>query len=102
MPLLRRLEGKVGPTAKTYITQLNSSLTNILSPFVNQLESTYASLSPREVQIVSMIKDGMTSKEIAGTFDVSVETVRHQRKNIRQKLGISCSKVNLRSFLQTI
>jgi PAS domain S-box-containing protein len=102
MPLLRRLESKVGPTARTYLSQLDTSLANIMSPFVNHLESAFSSLSPREVQICSMIKDGLTSKEIAATFDVSVETVRHQRKDVRRKLGIGGDKANLRSFLETV
>lgn len=102
MPLLRQLEVKSGPTAKTYVSQLYDCLANVVSPFVNHLEKAYAGLSPREVQICNMIKDGLTSKEIAATFDVSVETVRHQRKDIRRKLGIGGRKTNLGSFLQTI
>lgn len=102
MPLLRRLEVKAGPTTKTYVSQLYECLANVVSPFINHLEKAYASLSPREVQVCNMIRDGLTSKEIAATFDVSVETVRHQRKDIRRKLGIGGDKANLRSFLQTV
>lgn len=102
IPLLRQLEAKSGPSAKTYVSQLHNCLSNVVSPFINHLEKAYASLSPRETQICSMIKDGLTSKEIAATFDVSVETVRHQRKDIRRKLGIGGDKTNLGSFLQTM
>lgn len=102
MPLLRRLEAKVGPTAKDTISQLESSLASIMSPFVNRLESSFATLSPREVEICSLIENGLDTKEIAATLNTSLQTVRHQRKAIRRKLGISKDSTNLRSFLKTV
>lgn len=102
MPLLRRLEAKVGPTAKDTISQLESSLVSIMSPFVNRLESSFATLSPREVEICTLIENGLGTKEIAASLNTSFQTVRHQRKAIRRKLGISNDSANLRSFLKTI
>ena len=102
MPLLRRLEAKVGPTAKDTISQLESSLVSIMSPFVNRLETSYATLSPREVEICTLIENGLGTKEIAASLNTSFQTVRHQRKAIRRKLGISNDSTNLRSFLKTI
>lgn len=46
-------------------------------------------LSRREVQIVSMIKDGHSSKDIADILGLSPSTIETHRKNIHQKLGVS-------------
>ncbi|MGM0943816.1 MAG: response regulator [Bacteroidota bacterium] len=46
-------------------------------------------LSRREVQIISLIKDGLTNKEIAQKLGLSQNTIETHRKNIHQKLGVS-------------
>jgi DNA-binding CsgD family transcriptional regulator len=102
MPSLNKLESKVGITAKDYLEHLRKNLQEITSPFVSKLEKQFSKLTPREVEICSMIRGGMTSKEIANALDVSQETIRGQRKRIRKKLEISGSDVNLGSYLRTL
>jgi DNA-binding NarL/FixJ family response regulator len=46
-------------------------------------------LSPREVQVLRMVAEGKTSKEIAVMLNLSVQTVRSYRKVMMRKLGIS-------------
>jgi DNA-binding NarL/FixJ family response regulator len=46
-------------------------------------------LSRRELQLVRMIKQGMTNKEVAGELHLSVHTVDAHRKKIHAKLGVS-------------
>lgn len=46
-------------------------------------------LSPREVQVMRMVADGKTSKEIAVMLELGVHTVRSYRKTLMKKLGIS-------------
>jgi DNA-binding NarL/FixJ family response regulator len=50
-----------------------------------------ASLSHRELQIISWIKDGFISKEIAARLSISVKTVEAHRYNILRKLGLKNS-----------
>jgi DNA-binding NarL/FixJ family response regulator len=45
-------------------------------------------LTPREGQILRMIADGKTSKEIASSIHLSPETVRSHRKTLMRKLGV--------------
>lgn len=45
-------------------------------------------LTPRERQIVKLIAEGKTSKEIAGLLFISIHTVNNHRKNIKSKLKI--------------
>jgi DNA-binding NarL/FixJ family response regulator len=46
-------------------------------------------LSPREVQVLRMVAEGKTSKEIAVTLDLSEQTVRSYRKTMMKKLGVN-------------
>ena len=59
-------------------------------------------LSPTEIKIAVMIKDGKISKEIAKNLNLSVRTVYFHRENIRKKLSLSNAKTSLRSYLQSI
>jgi len=44
-------------------------------------------LTPREIQVLRLIAQGKTSKEMAGMLELAVETVRSYRKNLMRKLG---------------
>lgn len=46
------------------------------------------SLSEREIEIIKLISDGCTNKEIADQLFLSTHTVNTHRKNIMNKLGI--------------
>ncbi len=46
-------------------------------------------LSKREIEIIALISEGLTNKQIAHQLHVSSHTIMTHRKNIMQKLGIS-------------
>jgi DNA-binding NarL/FixJ family response regulator len=45
-------------------------------------------LSTREVEVLSLIMQGQTNKEISERLFISFETVRSHRKNILKKIGV--------------
>lgn len=47
-----------------------------------------ASLSPREMEVLELVVDGKTSKDVAELLRLQVETVRTYRKSIMRKLGV--------------
>jgi DNA-binding NarL/FixJ family response regulator len=51
-------------------------------------EEAYARLTPRERQILKMIAEGASNKEIASALSVAVKTVMSHRVNLIEKLGI--------------
>jgi DNA-binding NarL/FixJ family response regulator len=53
-------------------------------------------LTEREIQIINLIKDGQSSKEIAGNLNISLKTVEVHRHNVLKKLKLknSASLVN--------
>lgn len=48
----------------------------------------YDTLSPREKQILLCIKDGLSNKEIAERFYITVSTTKTHARNIYRKLGV--------------
>jgi len=45
-------------------------------------------LSPRETEVVKLIAEGHTSREIGGTLFISEKTVERHRANVLEKLGM--------------
>ena len=102
LPMIISMENHLRGDERSYLEVLKKSLMEITSPFINKLDSLYSKLTPREIEICNMIKNGMTSKEIAQSLKISVETVHKTRYNIRRKLGILHEEINLSSFLKTL
>jgi DNA-binding NarL/FixJ family response regulator len=46
-------------------------------------------LSPRELQVLRLVAEGKTSKEIAILLDLSEQTIRSYRKTMMKKLGVN-------------
>ena len=46
-------------------------------------------LSPRELQVLRLVADGKTSKEIAVLLDLREQTIRSYRKTMMKKLGVN-------------
>ena len=51
--------------------------------------SEFDILTPRELQVLKLIAEAHTSKEIAQELVISVKTVERHRQNILDKLGMS-------------
>jgi PAS domain S-box-containing protein len=92
--------GSVKPTDKTYVELIKNNLDEICSTLVQKTKDHYASLSPREIEICSFIKAGLSNKEIASALSLSLLTVEKHRQHIRKKLGITSERVNLHTYLQ--
>ena len=82
-----------------YLNIIKSSLVDIIAPFLHQLSSKYSDLTPSEIQVAGLVKDGKTTKEIAELLNSSTDAIDFHRNNLRKKLGLRKTKTNLRSFL---
>ena len=100
MPILHALALQIAPAQKKYVEMLQTNLEEITSPFVSQLSLSYRSMTPTEISICNMIRNGMRTKEIAEMRGVSEATINRHRENIRRKLKITNQDVNLATFLE--
>ena len=100
LPYMEKLK-KSGLNARqiSFADVLVSNIHDITSSFANRLSSRFTNLSPMEIQIADLIKQGKTSKEIADIFSLSVRTIETHRRNMRKKTGIKNKKTNLRTHL---
>ena len=101
MPVLHALAQQLAPSQKKYVEILQTNLEEITSPFTNQLSRSYQSLTPTEIGICNMIRNGMHTKGIADARGVSLATINRHREKIRRKLNITNQDVNLVTFLQS-
>lgn len=103
IPHLKKLKAtNLNATQRKHLEALENHLNDVLSPFVNSLLLIYSNLTPQEIQIADLVRSGNGTKEIADTLNTSVNTIATHRNNIRKKLNLRNTKVNLRTHLQTI
>lgn len=84
------------------VEMIRERLQEIISPFLNRIEAVRDVLTPREMEVANMVREGRSSKDIAGVLMISVAAVDFHRKQIRRKLGLSGSGRNLRSHLLSL
>ncbi|MDX2498880.1 MAG: LuxR C-terminal-related transcriptional regulator [Deltaproteobacteria bacterium] len=87
---------------RTLVDIIDTHLQDIISPLLQRFSNAKILLTPQEMQVASLVKDGKTSKEIADVLNVSETTVNFHRKNLRVKFGLTNKRTNLRSYLMSI
>jgi DNA-binding CsgD family transcriptional regulator len=101
MPILHALSLELPRSHKKYVEILRTNLEEIASPFINHLSRRFLSLTPTEIKICKLIRNGMRTKEIAQIQGVSMATINRHREHIRGKLDIINRDVNLATYLQS-
>lgn len=100
MPFLEQLRrSRLNACQINILNRIESNLNSIISPFSSKLSSKYFDLSPTEIRIAGLVRDGHTSKEIAELLGVTKDCIDFHRNNIRKKLGIANKKANLQTRL---
>jgi len=102
LPYIEKLKQNNGaPEHLKYINILESNLNDIISSFALKASSAHFNLTPKEIQVSHLIREGRQSKEIADILDISFETVNCHRQSIRKKFDLN-NKSNLRSYLLSL
>jgi tetratricopeptide (TPR) repeat protein len=69
--------------------------------FVAALSSRYPTLTPSELKICSLLKIGLSNKEMGSLLSISDRTVDTHRASIRRKLALG-GRANLMAFLMAL
>ncbi len=103
LPYVEKLKNsRMKPKDRTLVEIVETHLNDIISPLLQSFANAKILLTPQEMQVASLVKDGKTSKEIANILNVSETTINFHRKNLREKFGLKNKQTNLRSYLLSI
>jgi len=103
LPYLKRMKtGALDSTQAALLEILESHLSELTSQFGRTLALQYRVLTPTEMRVAALVREGKTSKEIADLLCISEKTASFHRNNIRKKLGLRKAGANLRSHLLSL
>ncbi len=103
LPYVEKLKNsRLKAKDRTLVEIVDNHLQDIISPLLQRFANAKILLTPQEMQVASLVKDGKTSKEIADVLNVSETTINFHRKNLRVKFGLTNQRTNLRSYLLSI
>ena len=72
---------------------IETNLNKIISPFSKRIGAF--NFTPKEMEVIALIKEGKTSKQIAGLLNVSLDAISQHRYQIRRKLDLNRKKTGL-------
>ena len=103
LPNLNKLAAdKLSRNQQKYLQAVHKSIEEIFSPLAARSNLMNIHLTPQEIQIATMVKSGMQTKEISEILNISTNAVHFHRKNIRTKFRLNNKSVNLQSYLQSL
>lgn len=85
---------------KDFLKIIQSNLDEITSSFAHNHKNYLSSLTPAQLQIANLIKQGQTTKEIASLLNLSPSTISCHRQEIRKRLSLTNKKTNLQAVLK--
>ena len=101
MPHVKKLKKNVlDPVQQMSIGLVESNLNEIISPFLHNIQGF--KFTPRQLEVATLIREGKTTKDIAGFLNVSKDAIDLLRFQIRKKLGLNKEKTNLQSYLKSL
>ncbi len=84
------------------VTQAENALKGLIAADPEHVVSSLRKLTPREVEIAGLVRNGMTTKEIGEYFHIAATTVERHRNNIRKKLGLAGGDMHLAVYLRSL
>ena len=102
-PILEKLKAANDDPLQTgrLIGILEANLQHLMQTYGSStsLAAVYMQLTPVETLVASMVRQGLSSNDIAATLNIASGTVSIHRKHIRKKLGLHGKSTNLQSYL---
>jgi DNA-binding CsgD family transcriptional regulator len=103
VPSLEKLQqSALNQRQQTLVEIILTHLKEVVSPFLNRLSNVNLLLTPQEIEVATLVRQGKSSQEIADVLGVSVATVSFHRQKLRRKLGLTHRGANLRTYLLSL
>ena len=103
LPYLKRMRSENLKDEKhTLLDIIESNLNEVTATFSNKLSSKHIGLTPTEIKVADLVRQGQRTKQIAKILRLSHKTVETHRAGIRQKLAIKNKKINLQTYLMSL
>lgn len=100
LPYVEKLQrSSLSEKDKVLLGIIDDHIHDIITPLMTRLSNAGAMLTPQELQVAALVKDGKSSAEIADILYISETTVNFHRRNLRKKLGLNKKRINLRTHL---
>lgn len=84
---------------KEYLAIIRAHLNSMTEPFTKKLANPLWHLTPREVLVADLVKQGRTTRDIAQILKISPRTAERYRNTIRKKIGLTNKKISLYAYL---
>lgn len=102
-PLLGELAAtSLTPRQRDLIAMINTNLEDVMSPLSRRFILEGTRLTPVEIQVANLIRQGNTTKRVTELMGVATSTIDFHRLNIRRKLNLTNKDVNLQSYLKSL
>ncbi len=100
LPFAKRLMAEIGEQLQDadIRAEFQRQFEKAHGPFIRNLSRRAEALTPREIELCSLLRLNQSSQEIAELMYLSVNTVNTHRRHIRKKLGLARGD-NLVTFL---
>jgi PAS domain S-box-containing protein len=101
MPHVKKLKkGTLDQVQEMSVGIIESNLAELVTPFLKSIQGF--KFTPRQLEVVTLIREGKTTKDIARILNMNERAVEIQRYFIRKKLGLNKDKANLQAHLKSL
>lgn len=103
LPYLEKLlHTRLDKTQAEYLRVLKANLTDIASPYLQNMSRRFQQFTPMQLRIADLVKAGKSTKEIAELLNLSDRAIEFHRNSLRKKLGLKNKKINLQTYLLSL
>ncbi len=103
IPYLAELRKRGSKIRKeTFAEIVERNLEDIISSDFASVSPKYLNLTPTEIKVVDLVKQGHKTKAIAEILECSPHTISNHKKSIRKKLNLTERKQNLTAYIQSL
>ena len=93
-------ETKLDTNQTLLIDVVEQNLRDIITTFPTKMNTV--GFTPKEMEVILLIREGTTTKQIAQLLNVGMDAVSRHRYHIRKKLGLGGKGSNLQSYLMSL